>query len=91
MNMSTESNKNYMAEEKDKQKPKATLIKHRKPESAKSQGEEKQERKKVVVVKKRPKKATPRVISRPDPVDKDKKTPVKISQKTETQQPGPVR
>ena len=33
-----------MAEEKDKQKPKATLIKHRKPEPVKPVEEEKHER-----------------------------------------------
>ncbi|MBI9100794.1 MAG: translation initiation factor IF-2 [Spirochaetales bacterium] len=66
-----------MAEEKDKQKPKATLIKHRKPEPVKPVEEEKHERKKVVVVKKRPKKPTPRVVTHSDSGSTvEKKAPV---------------
>ncbi|MDR1893733.1 MAG: translation initiation factor IF-2 [Spirochaetales bacterium] len=42
-----------MSEENGNQKPKATLIKHRKPEPAPAAETEKQERKKVVVVKKK--------------------------------------
>ncbi|MCK4542254.1 MAG: translation initiation factor IF-2 [Spirochaetales bacterium] len=56
-----------MAEEQEKkQKPKATLIKHRKPESAAAVEETKLERKKVVVVKKRTKKTVPRVVAKKD-------------------------
>ena len=82
-----------MAEEQEnKQKPKATLIKHRKPTTTPKESEQKvekqdkQEKKKVVVVKKKTKKAVPRVVAKKEeapPVKEDKKqdTPAKAPQK----------
>ena len=58
-------------EQENKQKPKATLIKHRKPAPAIEtvDEEKKQEKKKVVVIKK--KKPKPRVVVKSDPTVKD--------------------
>jgi translation initiation factor IF-2 len=67
-----EAAREHMAEEQEnKQKPKTTLIKHRKPEvSAALEPEVKPVKKKVVVVKKKAAKAKPKVVVKAD-------TPVK--------------
>lgn len=68
-----------MSEEQDnKQKPKTTLIKHRKPESP-PESEEKSPKKKVVVVKK--KKPKPKVVVKTEPQEKKPK-PEKPVRKT---------
>ena len=76
-----------MAEETDKKKPKATLIKHRKLEAAKpiaADSTHKLEKKKVVVVKKRVVvKKTPKAV----PVVQEKEKPVKV----EASSPAPVK
>ncbi|ADK81150.1 translation initiation factor IF-2 [Sediminispirochaeta smaragdinae] len=68
-----------MAEEQDKkQKPKATLIKHRKPSAGSFSQEDrtdKNDKKKVVVVKKKTKKTVPKVVAKkeePVPVEQEK-------------------
>ncbi len=77
-----------MAEEKDKQKPKATLIKHRKPEPAKPVAEDKQERKKVVVVKKKVKKATPKIVTHSDSGSTSVKSTPVDEKRSKTEQKG---
>jgi len=67
-----------MAEEQEnKNKPKATLIKHRKPVDSKqgTRTEEKPDKKKVVVVKKKKKKPVPKVVSREEPQDTTAQVP----------------
>ncbi len=79
-----------MAEEQEnKNKPKATLIKHRKPVDSKqgTSTEEKPDKKKVVVVKKKKKKPVPKVVSREEPQDTTAQVP-KVDEKQAVKEPS---
>ncbi len=79
-----------MAEEQDKKdKPKATLIKHRKPQETKPAAAQPSEKKKVVVIKKKAtvKKTVHKVIAKKEPAAEKEET-VRISKTTKEEIPS---